>query len=265
VWKKFYDITVREEGSPLTPESDQRKWCLKEFMSANTFPALDMIEASFRLICSERMPHNIIYDITQKPEEAVSELNTRFMENGLGYEFISDGTFDGSMLFRIDSTYIHAKAVTPALALLNGAGFTGPKKEFFLAHDNYMEGRHKDAITAAGRAFEGTMRAICEKRGWEPTGVKLVKANASQLIKTVVLDENLVPSVMETHLTALSNVLTGLPNVRNSMGGHGDGAEEVPVDAYVVRYALNMAASNIVFLMEAYNALPPPPPVTALT
>ncbi len=51
-------------------------------------------------------------------------LNHRFREDGIGYQYIE------SMLIRVDSQYLHAEAVKPALSLLSSAGFEGAQEEF---------------------------------------------------------------------------------------------------------------------------------------
>ena len=45
-----------------------------------------------------------------------------------------------------------------------------------------------------------------------------------------------------------------LPTLRNETGGHGQGATPVAVPTYVASYALNLAASKIRFLIEAFQA-----------
>jgi uncharacterized protein DUF7014 len=47
----------------------------------------------------------------------------------------------------------------------------------------------------------------------------------------------------------------GLPTVRNKLGGHGQGKDTRKAADYFAGYALHLAATNIVFLVEAHNDL----------
>jgi hypothetical protein len=48
---------------------------------------------------------------------------------------------------------------------------------------------------------------------------------------------------------------TGLPGVRNVAGGHGDGLAAKAVTAGIARFAINLTASNMLFLGESYDAM----------
>jgi hypothetical protein len=47
----------------------------------------------------------------------------------------------------------------------------------------------------------------------------------------------------------------GLPAVRNDAGGHGEGLAASAVTAQIARFALNLTASNMLFLGEPYDAM----------
>jgi hypothetical protein len=129
--------------------------------------------------------------------------------------------------------------------------FTGASDEFLKAHEHYRKGRKGEAMTEALKAFESTMKAICDENGWSYPG----NATAKTLVKAV-LDNGVVPKYMETHLSGLRNTLeAGLPTVRNKNSGHGQGLLRRDVPDYFAGYALHLAATNIVFLVEAHQAL----------
>lgn len=152
---------------------------------------------------------------------------------------------------RVDSQYVHAEAVKPAISLLHTAGFEGASEEFLDAHEHYRSGEYADAMSDALKAFESAMKAICDENGWSYSG----GATAKALIKNV-LDNGLVPKYMETHLSGLRNTLeAGLPTVRNKNSGHGQGLLAKKVPDYFAGYALHLAATNIVFLVQAHQAL----------
>ena len=84
----------------------------------------------------------------------------------------------------------------------------------------------------------------------------LRQGDPAHALVTVVSNKGLFTQDFDKSLSAFVAMLkTGLPTVRNEGGGHGEGLTAKAVTASVARYAINMAASNIVFLGEAYSAL----------
>jgi hypothetical protein len=209
--------------------------------------ALDVVELCFKII-NTSIPGNDSYkyntDRKLNAEEAVAELNERFKEHGIGYQFESDE------LIRLDSDFLHAEAIKPTLMILRGKDFKGANEEFLLAHEHYRHGRHKECLVDALKAFESTMKAICKIRRWpsQPNDT------AKTLISTC-LDQGLLPSYLESQLGSLRSLLeSGVPTVRNKHGGHGQGPDPTVVPEYLARYALNLTATSILFLVEAHTA-----------
>lgn len=59
---------------------------------------------------------------------------------------------------------------------------------------------------------------------------------------------------MSTHIASTRTSLeSGLPTLRNNVAGHGQGEHIVDVPDEFAEYALNLAASNMVFLMKLYE------------
>jgi hypothetical protein len=155
--------------------------------------------------------------------------------------------FENKKIVRVDSQFAHSEIVKPALSLLNKPGYEGAQEEFLKAHAHYREGNFKDAVNWANKAFESTMKSICKKKGWAVTQ----GARASDLLK--ILSKNgLLPNYLDASFDQLAATLkSGLPQVRNETGAHGDGAVPLETPAYVAGYALHLAASKIIFLVEA--------------
>ena len=244
-WSALHDIMCRELGvfrlwdSSKTEMHDCQLFLLN---SPSVDDVLSLIELSFQMIVSQP----IARFGGQSPEDAVEELNHRFREHGIGYQFA------GGKIISVESLYLHTETVEPAISLLHAAGFDGPLQEFMLAHEHYRKGNYKDAIVGAENAFESTMKTICDRRSWDYSS-KL--ATAKNLID-VLWDHKLIPSEMQSHFTALRSTLeSGLSTVRNQagQGGHGQGADVVEVPDHLASYCLHLAATNIVFLIEAHN------------
>jgi hypothetical protein len=229
---------------------DLREWFAAE---KNTDKLLDAIEVSFRLI--DRHTRKFEYINRQKADaiatEAIDELNVRFKEHGVGYQFA------GGSIIRLDSTLIHQEAVLPALSVLRGTEFKNAQEEFLGAYEHYRHGAHEEALVEACKAFESTMKVICQKRGWpfDPN-----RSTVSELIRTC-MENGLIPPYWENHFSGLRTMLTsGIPTARNRQGGHGAGtAENNEPPAQLVSYVLHMTASTILFLAESEKALPPSP------
>jgi len=224
--------------------------CKSYLLAADIAGALDIIELSFRVIDRgvRELDRYQIDDakITQAPDDAIEELNDRFREHGIGYQYV-----DG-ILVRLDSQFAHAEIVRPALGLLNAAGFDGPADEFIHAFEHYRHGRYKDAIAEALKAFESTMKAICSARKW----LHPPNATAKPLMDTLFMN-GLIPAELESHFGALRAAMeSGLPTLSNKTSRHGQGPAPVHIPSHLAGYALHLMASNIIFLVEAFKALP---------
>lgn len=252
-WHEIHEAILRKRGDfyLCRPGEPPMSDCANFIMSGSTNDVLDLITVAFSIVdTTVRRTYNFhdieIFKIKIEPDEAIDALNMRFKEHKIGY------VFTNGKLIRIESEYLHSEAVTPALSLLHEQNFSGAEEEFLKAHEQYREGNHKDAIANANKAFESVMKTICAARKWPVDP----KATARHLIDAI-LKNGLVPQYMQDHLTGLSKVLeAGLPTVRNKTSGHGQGVSPVVVEQYVANYALNLAATNIVFLIESHKAMP---------
>lgn len=178
---------------------------------------------------------------------AIERINRCFLESGVGFQY------EGEQIVRVDSRYLHHEATRPALALLADQAFVGASQEFLAAHEHYRHGRFKESVNEALKAFESTMKAICKRRTWGyPSGA------AARALLSVLYEKELIPRYLQSQFTALRSVLeSGLPTVRSKTSAHGQGAEINEMPGHLAAYALHLAASNIVFLMEADKAWKP--------
>jgi len=192
-WNLIHDAIARDLGIPSlgNPYEHKNVGCTSHLLSAQTSQALDIIQLSFQVI--DRAMRNVnTYDvqtagITQDPDDAIEELNGRFFEHNLGYQYLN------GQIVRIDSQFAHEEIVKPALSLLNTAGFDGPAQEFMNAFDHYKNGRDKEAVAEALKAFESTMKAICAARNWNHSP----NATAAPLIK-LLCEKELIPAKLES-------------------------------------------------------------------
>ena len=138
------------------------------------------------------------------------------------------------------------------LQLFNGPGFEGPQDEFLRAFKHLKDGEYRDAITDANNAFESTLKAICDARGWQYDK----QARVSDLLK-IVRKKGLLPTYLDKSFDQLTATLhSALPKVRNNEGSHGQGSKLTETPIYVAAYAIHLAAANILFLADAHKAHP---------
>lgn len=250
LWEHVQKIIAKEKGmwSLGRPESNPSEKCIEYLMSADTDGILDIVELSFRVI--DRVTRKFAQfeieraNINQSADDAIQELNHRFRENGVGYQYV-----DGQIV-RVDSQFLHAQTVQPALTLLNDSGFTGPSDEFMHAFDHHRKGDNKAAIAEALKAFESTMKSICAVRKWSYGP----KDTAKPLID-ILLKNGLVPADLESHFAGLRSAMeSGLPTLANRTSRHGQGVTPVEIPQHFAAYALHLVASNIVFLIECHKA-----------
>ena len=255
VWARIHDTLVREMGVQYLSyeRGDNRSRCRNFlFQYPDIDDVLSLIELAFANIELAFVDLESDFGVVfgrQSPEDAIEELNLRFQEHGIGYQY------QGGRIISVESLYLYTEAVQPAIRLLYDLHFEGAVQEFMGAHKHFREGNNKEAIVGAENAFESTMKAICDQRGW---AYETEKATATNLLD-LIFQHGLIPTEMQSHFTALRSTLaSGLPTVRNrgGRGGHGQGIEVVDVPDYLAAYCLHLAATNIVLLAEAHNPCP---------
>ncbi|BAY09417.1 STM4504/CBY_0614 family protein [Calothrix sp. NIES-2098] len=209
---------------------------------------LDFIELSFQLIDTTYRRSITVNENFSKitADEAIAELNFRFREHGVGYQYES-----GKMI-RVDSQIIHTEAVKPVLHLLSDTRFQGANEEFLKAHEHYRHGRYKECLVECLKAFESTMKTIFDSQGWSYQSTDTAK----KLID-ICFQNNLIPAYLQTQFTSLrSNLESGIPTIRNKNAGHGQGSQLITIPQHFAAYQLHMTASTILFLLEAERTLP---------
>ncbi len=250
-WQEIEKIIAKENGlfSLGASHFGYPERCANWFRDCETDKALDLIELTFRVINQvirglnqwERKER----EITASADDAISELNARFREHGIGYQF------EAGEIMRIDSQYVHANLVKPAIQLLAAPLFAKANENFLQAHHHYRDRNYKDCVVAANRAFESALKAICADMKWEIDK----NARASDLIK-VVRSEGLFPGYLDKGLDAFIAVMkAGLPEVRNNAGGHGEEPSAKPIPDYIAAYALHLSATNLVLVANAFEQL----------
>ena len=217
------------------------------FSEYNTNDFLTIIELIFESIENEacKLSFGKRENAQEISHQAVLELNQRFHEHCIGYQY------ESGQIVRMDSEFIHAEAVKPVLQLLSNPTYKGAQEEFLNAHEHYRQGRYDSALTDCLKAFESTMKIILDKRDWE-----YGKKDTSKRLIDCCLANELIPTFWTDHFNSLSNMLTSsIGTPRNKLSGHGKGNDEIEVPEHLIQYVLHMTASTIVFLIKAEESL----------
>ena len=244
VYKEIHDVLCREYGVFTLGEEGDLGVRVGNFLlsTEDTEKVIDVIELSFQ--CIDRVARNEAHLFSPRhisPDDAIGELNDRFREHGVGYQY------ESGQIVKIDSQIIHSEVVKPALSFLSNPMYKNANEEFLKAHKLYRERNYKDCVSTCLNAFESCLKVICSKRGWKYGE----KDGAQRLIK-IVFDKGLIPPLMQSHFSALRSTLeSGVPTVRNNWAGHGQGPDEVTVPEHIAAYILHLTASNILLLAKA--------------
>ncbi|AWV35167.1 STM4504/CBY_0614 family protein [Paenibacillus odorifer] len=250
LWEQVQNILSRELGlfhlgdnRDNGPQSNCKEFLLRE----SPENVLNIIDVSFNLLNIKYRKLNSTdlddYIIIQSPDSAISELNKRFREHNLGYQF------ENGHIIRVDSLMIHENITKPSLTLLHNNEFKGAEEEFLKAYEHFRHGRNKESIAEALKAFESTIKTICDRRRW----VYNPNKDTSSTLIDIIFKEGLVPSYLQSHFTSLKSTLTaGVPTLRNKTSGHGQGENTIELPEHFTAYALHLTATNILFLVECY-------------
>lgn len=226
LWWHVWGFYCREKGELLNAinANEAGKNCLKFIMEGDIEGTFDIIEIVFRLMASRGIPQDRL-------EMHANELNRFFQKAAFGWQLKQN------QIIRIDSSHINQEVVEPVLDFLRGDDFRAANEKFWSALKNYRAGDYEHCITDANAAFESVMRVICKQRGWNSNGT------ADGLIKTLSKKE-FIPNYLQSYFAQ------GLPPLRHNQGSAHGSLEPVEVPVYMAGYALHLAATNILFLMQ---------------
>lgn len=267
---RLISVLCREYGveylakTPTRPNSDQ--FLRLNIIEIHNFIAtesiveriLDLIELFFRTLKehggflidkfydTNDNKIELIKKLNKILDEAIKELNVRFLDHSIGYQY------ESGKIIKIDSKYTYEEMVKPALGLLHRKGYEGAEAEFLKAHEYFRKGDNPGVLSECLKAFESTLKTICDKRSW-----KYDKKSTSKDLIEICFKNKLIPNFLQDEHNSLRNLLkSGVPTLRNTLSGHGQGSKKLPpISDYYAAYMIHMTASNIIFFIEAENSL----------
>ncbi|MGB3469853.1 MAG: hypothetical protein WBA51_03405 [Erythrobacter sp.] len=243
-WNEIVKILRRELGvHHLRSHRDNPKDELIGFLtdcSATEF--VDAVEVCCRYIdiILRKLPDYRLksMSILADPGSSIDELNYRIRKAAFGYQY------EGGQFVRVDDEFAHREIVKPTILFLQNPAFGGAREEFLEAHRAYRDGKFAQSIIDAAKAFESALKCACQINGWDyPKG-----ARATDLLKTVRKNGLFPPYLDNSFDQLVATLASGLPQLRNNQGAHGQGPLPAPISRSMAEYALNLSASKILLI-----------------
>lgn len=177
--------------------------------------------------------------------DAISTLNQRMREAGVGYQF------ESGKIIRVDSNFIHSEIIKPVLHFISAKGFEGANEEFLQAHEKYRQGDYKGSLVEGTKALESVLKIILSQNGATITAGDTAK-KLFEKFKAL----NLLPEYLPGQINALYDLLqNSATKPRNKEpAAHGQGAEVRDVPEYLAAYSLHQTASAILLIIKAHEA-----------
>lgn len=258
IWKAIHSFICEEHGKKTLLEDGfgskyYYSYKVEHYFEelTNVDESLDVIEMTFRFIVKtpkimqQHYHSNFFVDYT--PEQAVKDLNIRFLENGVGYEYQ-----DGSII-RIDNTLLHKDVIIETLQFLSSETFKNANDEFLSAHEHFRHKRQKECLADCLKALETTMKIICQENTWQYN-----KTDTAKTLIDICIKNKLIPDFLLSHFSSLrTSIESGVPTVRNKLGGHGQGATKIVVPDHYAIYMLYLTGTTINFLVSCQREIKP--------
>jgi len=227
---------------------EQAEEALKTFYGLETLHAFGAndkrVPADFEQMVVRGYPSEVLDGIEawfdQKPregDECESELNDLFAMNQSPWRIVN-----GESIL-VDSAYLYQEVQARTVRLLKEGHAFGALDEFQSAIQDFQTGEHKDAIVKAHKSVESVMKVALQTSEHLTFGQLL-----SQLIGS-----GIIPEYYEEFLKHFEKVALGAVKERNLPArGHGQGAAIVQVPRPLAEFAVNLAGSINLFIIECW-------------
>lgn len=209
----------------------------------DTNKIMDVIEITFhymQILETIASKQNYHFSIYYPFKEAIKDLNKRFLENGVGYEYT------GEQIIRIDNKLLHNEIVQNTLNLIGNPDYINVNEEFLKAHEHFRFSKYHECLNECLKAFESTMKIIISKNGWELKET----ATAKNLINVLIVNEFFKISE-QSYLCAIKNLLEGqIPTIRNKNSGHGAGIVKIEIPSSLASYMIYITGATINYIID---------------
>lgn len=186
-----------------------------------------------------RLHINFNYSAT----EAIDDLNNRFKENGIGYQYLQRN------IVRIDNDLLHDATIKETVYLLSNTDFANANQEFLCALEHFRHKRNQECLNECLKSFETTMKIICHHNHWE-----FANTDTAKNLINVLLKNNFLHNYHESQLNAMKQLLESqIPTIRNKNSAHGQGIEKRLVPDSLATLMLYVTGATIRFFVQTQN------------
>lgn len=224
---------------------------LKTFYGKNELEAFDdsgsRTPTDFGGLIEKGYPGEVIDAIEawfdQKPKyekECEKELNELLAMNQSPWRFIN-----GEAIL-VNSDYLHSEVRAKTLRLLREGTIFGALEEFQGAIHDLQAGETKDAVVKAHKSVESVMKTALGTSEHLTFGKLLRK----------LINSGIIPKYYEDFLIHFDKLALGAVKERNRPGaGHGQGSTPTEVSKSLAEFAVNLAGSLNLFIIQHWIEL----------
>jgi len=181
----------------------------------------------------------------EKYKTSIDDLDIIFKMNGIGYE-----VYEGKLI-QIFNAKMHEEIIRPSLMIIHNPLFKTANEELISAFDKFKAKDNPGAILSASNAVESTIKVISKELKIKIDNSKPI----SVLIKTLC-DERFFDTFLNDQINSLTKLLQSSSCARNATSvGHGTEGKMFNTDDELVKYAIDSAASNILYLVRRFERI----------
>jgi hypothetical protein len=169
----------------------------------------------------------------QAGPQAAATVNRVFTEEESALRLL-----DGAIV-KLDAGII-STLMEEAHELLSATRFDGARGELRNAEDDLMDGDVQGAIHEAGKSFESVAKGLLD----------VTDKAAGDLVQLLSAAGYFDALPLEARSAFLKQVMHAVPGMRNKLGGHGQGREELVLPHAYGKLAVHLAAAFNLFLLE---------------
>lgn len=169
----------------------------------------------------------------------ISAINSYFRYDRIGYKFIREG---GGFIVFIEDEHFSNECTQKSLSLLAQKGYSNAQNFFIDSYNKLAASNYDDALVDVGRAIETLL-----KERFSKLNIPYNENDTLNKLLNIAKQHIITPYSFEHFQQTLLEV----GRARNQMGAHGVTPGKTPVaDELHVRFAINQAAANLLFLAE---------------
>jgi hypothetical protein len=173
----------------------------------------------------------------EREDACERELNDCFNMNGSPWRIVNGEAF------LIDSEYLHVEVRARTLRLLRQGRAFGALEEFQAAVQDLQAGDTKDSVVKAHKSVESVMKTALATTDHLTFGALLAR----------LIDSGLVPEYYKEFFIHFEKLALGAVKERNRPGtGHGQGQASTEVPRSLAEFAVNLAATINLFIIQRW-------------